>query len=176
VLAAWASLVGLGTFGTFSDDSAQATTGIRDDAAPPRLRATGSGQSLSLPADGLLPGGSRTRLITLSNDGGAELSSIVLTTVATTSSVLDTDRSSGLRTTVESCSVPWTEEAACTGVRRTQLSSGPAVRTEPLDGPASLLPGRRDHLAVTVSLPPTAGDAFQGRRSALTLSFTALPR
>ncbi|MCW2636916.1 MAG: uncharacterized protein JWQ99_3283 [Blastococcus sp.] len=175
-LSAWASLVGFGTFGTFSDGPPSGPIGIRHDPAVLHLRATDLGQELSLSVAGLVPGATRTRLITLTNDGASELASIVLSTVATTSSALDTDRLTGLRTAVESCTVPWTVEGLCSGARRMLLASGPVIRTEALDDPASLLPGSADHLAVAVTLPAAAGDAFQGQRSALALTFTAVPR
>jgi hypothetical protein len=48
VVAAWASVVGLGTFGTFSDPATPFSE-IRDDAPSPRLHPPGSPTSVVLP-------------------------------------------------------------------------------------------------------------------------------
>jgi len=50
------------------------------------------------------------------------------------------------------------------------------VRTADLSTPASLTPGRTDHLAVTLALPESADDAFADQQSELALTFTATQR
>jgi hypothetical protein len=125
---------------------------------------------------GLVPGGTLTRPITLVNDGTADLSSVSLTTVATASSLLDTDPSDGLQLSVGSCSVAWTADGICAGEQKAQLAPGPTIRTALLRDPASRSAGRTDHLAVTVALPESAGNEFNGLRSAVVLTFTAVQR
>jgi hypothetical protein len=170
-----AAVAGVGTFGTFTDPATPLGTG------------TGSGNvSIDLDGDrlgafflafgGLLPGGSATRTVTLTNDGDTDLASVVLAAVARISSVLDTDRVHGLQLTVRSCSVAWTSDDDCAGEQRTVLEPGPVIRAAALDDPASLLPGGTDHLALTVSLPASAGNEFAGRSSALEFTFTAVQR
>ncbi len=176
VLAAWAAVVGMGTFGTFGDPGSSLRAGLDDQPPTGAIRASSIGQSLPMSFGGLVPGASTTRQVTLVNDGDRDLASIVLRTVATTSSLLDADRSRGLQMTVESCSIPWSGDSGCAGDRRTVVPAGPVVRAMPLTGPASLTANRSDHLAVTVTLPGSAGKEFQGQRSALTLTFTAVQR
>jgi hypothetical protein len=99
-----------------------------------------------------------------------------MTSAADTSSRLDTDPVEGLQLTLQGCPVPWTAGSVCAGNRRVLLAGGPVVRQAPLRDPASLEPGGTDHLAVTVTLPGTAGNEFAGQRSAVGLTFTAVQR
>ena len=175
LVGAWAGLAGFGTFGTFSDGT---TTRLRGgiDSGSVSLGLGGRPNDLPLAVGGLLPGGSVTRTIDLVNDGDVPLSSVTLTTVAGTSSRLDTDPAGGLQLSLSACSVPWTADSHCTGHPRVLLPSGPVVRQAQLGDPANLQPGGTDHLAVTVTLPETAGNEFAGRRSAVDLTFTAAQR
>jgi hypothetical protein len=50
------------------------------------------------------------------------------------------------------------------------------VRTAALVDPFGLAAGATDHLAVTMALPTSAGDAFKEQTSALSLTFTATQR
>jgi hypothetical protein len=77
---------------------------------------------------------------------------------------------------VRSCSVPWSSASSCDGDERTVVAAGPVIRQAPLDRPASLAAGGADHLALTVSLPESAGNEFAGRSSALQFTFTAVQR
>jgi hypothetical protein len=167
-VAAWAAVTALGTWGTFPGSS---------------LAAAGSPGQVSLEVDGpagvplefsgLLPGGAVTQAVTLVNDGGA-LSAVVLSTVVVETSLLDSDPTDGLQLRVESCSVAWTPEWTCAGERALSAASGPVVRQAELREPASRTGGGTDHLAVTVTLPATAGSQFQGLRSELVLTFTGV--
>jgi hypothetical protein len=167
-VAAWIVVVGLGTYGRFEDDLAAPELGTSSLA----LAVPGTLASVPLEFAGLLPGTSVTRPVTLTNDGSAGFSSVVLTSVATTSSRLDTDPVHGLQLSVASCSAPWTPDLGCAG-EAAQVAPGPLVRTTPLTDPSARTPGRTDHLAVTVSLPRTAGSEFSGLNSAVVLTFTA---
>ena len=96
---------------------------------------------------------------------------------ASTSSVLDSDRTSGLQLTVESCSVAWSADESCAGARRDFYAGPVLVEDQALAGAASLAPGAVDHLLLTVTLPTTAsGDAFEGATSALNFVFTGTQR
>jgi hypothetical protein len=176
VVTAGAALSGIGTFGTFTDPatplSPRVVNGVVSiDLDDPDLLGT-----VPLAFGGILPGGSVTRTISLVNDGSSDLASVTLTSVATVSSVLDTDRAGGLQLTVRSCSVPWSASTTCAATERTVLGSGPVIREASLDRPASLAAGSADHLALTVSLPDLAGNEFAGRSSALEFTFTAVQR
>lgn len=175
VIAAAAAVTGLATFGTFTDSSSAPPVAIQDGTVSINLAAGDGSASVPLNFD-VHPGGSATQAINLINDGDSGLASVSLATAATTSSILDTDKVNGLQMTVASCSVAWAPDFTCSGTQRTLLASGPAVRTANLVNPWTLSAGATDHLAVTMALPATAGDAFQSQTSDLTLTFTATQR
>ena len=180
VLGTAAAVAGLGTFGTFTDSTtpvtAQVTSGkVSIDLAQP---------AAPIPATttGLLPGDSLARTLTLVNDGDSPLSSVALGVTTADPSVLTTDPVNGLQLTLKSCSVPWTQGAttaptyACTGAERLITTPGAAVGNRTLDAPASLTPGGTDHLLLTLSLPATVDNTFQGKTSTLALTFSGVQR
>ena len=180
VIGTAAAVAGLGTFGTFTDSttpvSAELTTGtVSIDLTQPAAPIPAS-------TTGLLPGDSLTRPVTLVNDGNSPLSSVALGITTTDPSVLTTDATHGLQLALRSCTVAWTQTGpttyGCTGTERAIATPGAAVAvpTRTLDAPASLTPGGVDHLAVTLSLPATAGNGFQGRTSTLALTFSGVQR
>jgi hypothetical protein len=173
---AGAAVAGVGTFGTFTDSTTPIDTTVDDGVVSIDLSRENRLGTLPFAFAGMLPGGSMTQTVGLVNDGSSDLASVTLTSVATLSSVLDTDTASGLQMTVRSCSVPWSGASSCAGAQRTVLAPGPVIREAPLDRPASLSAGGADHLALTVSLPESAGNEFAGRSSALEFSFTAVQR
>jgi hypothetical protein len=170
-----AAVAGLGTFGAFTDSTSPAPVSITSGIVSISLAAADGTAVVPLAFEGVVPGSSVTRALDLVNDGDAALASVRLGTVATQSSILDTDGVNGLQMTVQSCSVAWTGDT-CTGELRTLLGSGPVVRDTTLTDPASLTAGVTDHLAVTVSLPVGAGDAFKQKSSEFALTFTATQR
>ncbi len=178
VIGTAAAVAGLGTFGTFTDSttpiSAQLTTGtVSIDLAQP---------AAPIPATttGLLPGDSIARTLTLLNDGNSPLSTVNLGVTATTPSILTTDTTHGLQLTLHSCSAPWTQATpttyACNGTQRPITTAGPAVGNHTLDTPATLTPGGTDHLLLTLTLPDTADNTFQGTTSTLALTFSGVQR
>jgi hypothetical protein len=122
------------------------------------------------------PGSSSTQLLDLVHGGDADLSSVTLATVATTSSIVDTNQTDGLQMTVQSCSVRWATGQTCAGAQRTVLASGPVIRTASLSGLLSLSAGATDHLAVTMALPTAASNAFRAQTSRLSLVSSAVQR
>lgn len=175
VAATAAAVAGLGTFGTFTSSTNPTPVAIQDGTVSIDLTAGDGSASVPL-SFSVAPGSSTTRNINLVNDGSAALQSISLATVATTSSILDTDAVNGVQMQVDDCSVAWAGDGTCSGVQRTVLASGPAVRTVTLTNPFGLAAGATDHLAVTLALPASAGDAFQQQSSALSLTFTGTQR
>lgn len=171
-----AALAGVGTFGTFTDSATPLSAGVGNGVVSIDLDGPDHLGTVPLAFGGILPGGSVTRTISLVNDGSSDLATVTLTSVATLSSVLDTDPANGLQLTVRSCSVPWSASTVCAAAERTVLASGPVIREASLARPASLVAGSADHLALTVSLPDSAGNAFAGRSSALEFTFTAVQR
>ena len=179
VIGTAAAVAGLGTFGTFTDSttpvSAQLTSGtvsinLAQPAAPIPAVTTG-----------LLPGDSIARTLTLVNDGNSPLSSVALGVSTTNPSVLTTDPVNGLQLTLKACSVAWTQAGTaalytCAGTERAITTSGAAIGNRTLEAPASLTPGGTDHLLLTLSLPATADNTFQGKTSTLALTFSGVQR
>ena len=176
VVGAAAAVAGMGTFGAFTDSTAPAAVSIQSGVVSIALSAADGTATVPLAFNGVAPGASVTQVLNLVNDGNSALASVRLGTVATKSSVMDTDTVNGLQMTVRSCSVAWAADATCSGTVTTLLAAGPAVRDTVLSTPASLAPGATDRLAVTLSLPASAGDAFKSQVSELALTFTATQR
>jgi hypothetical protein len=175
VVGAGLAVTGLGTFGTFTDSTTPIDATVGDGAVSIDVTDPDRLGTVPLDVDGLLPGGSTTRTVSLVNDGTSDLAAVTMSAVPTVSSVLDTDAADGLQTTVRACSVPWAADATCAGAQRTVLVTGPVIRAS-LDRPASLLAGGTDHLALTVLLPERAGNEFAGRSSVVQFVFTAVQR
>jgi hypothetical protein len=176
VVAAAAAVAGLGVFGSFTDSTTPAVVSVDNGVVSVNLAAAGGGASVPLKFGSILPASSLTQTVDLVNDGTSALSSVSLATTATKSSLLDTDATNGLQMSVRSCSVAWTATLTCAGDTRTVLTSGPVARTAALAAPLSLTAGATDHLAVTVALPASAGDAFRAQASDLQMVFTAVQR
>lgn len=176
ILGAAAAVAGLGAFGSFTDSTTPVPVSVQDGTVSVDLTAADGGASVPLAFGSVVPGTSATQAVNLVNDGNSALASVTLATAATTSSLLDTDATDGLQMGVQSCSVTWTATWTCAGDVRTVLAVGPVVRSAPLDAPLSLAAGATDHLAVTVALPDSAGDAFKQQSSDFGLVFTALQR
>jgi hypothetical protein len=184
LVAAAAGVAGLGTFGSFtSTTSASASVGAGTVKVALGAANTAANR-LNLPATGLVPGDAVQRAVVLTNSGTQDLSTLSLTTAATTSSKLDTDATGGLQLSVESCSVPWTEAGSspaftytCGGTTKTVLATRPAIGTGvALGALASLQAGGTDHLVVRLALPAAADNTFQGLSSVIGLDFTATQR
>jgi hypothetical protein len=176
VVGAAAAIAGLGTFGAFTDTTTPAPVSIESGVVSIALSAGDGTATVPLAFDGVVPGASVSRALNLVNDGDSALSAVRLATVATESSIMDTDTVHGLQMTVLSCPVAWTSDFTCDGDVRTLLAPGPVIDDAELSDPASLAAGATDHLAVTLELPTTAGDAFKDKSSELSLTFTATQR
>lgn len=180
VLGAAVAVAGLGTFGSFTDSTTPIATEVATGTVS--IDVTQPGVTIPLTTSGFLAGDSMSRAVDLVNDGTAALSGISLASTATVPSVLTTDTTDGLQLTVRSCSAAWTQAGpasaptySCSGTAGTLLT-GPAVVDSPLAGVASLQAGGVDHLLLTVSLPNSAGNSFQGQSSTLGLTFTGTQR
>jgi hypothetical protein len=178
VIGAAAAVAGMGTFGTFTDSTAPLNASVTSGTLSLDLNATNSTASLPMNAAGFVPGDSISRSVDLVNSGNLAFAGLSLNSSATVSSLLDTDKVNGLQLTVRSCSVKWTESApagvatyTCPGTATT-LVNGSAVTTSLQPNLASANPGGKDHLVVTLTLPTSADNTFQGRTSALSVSFT----
>jgi hypothetical protein len=179
VIGAAAAVAGMGTFGTFTDSTAPLNASVTSGTLSLDLNATHSTGTLPMTAAGFVPGDSISRSFDLVNSGNLGFAGLALNSTATTSSLLDTDKTNGLQLSVKSCPVAWTETLtngvasyACSGTATTVIASGPAVTSAIPTGLTSLNAGGTDHLVVTLALPAGADNTFQGKTSALSISFT----
>jgi hypothetical protein len=185
VLGVAATIAGLASFGNFTTSSAPVDTSV--DTGILSINVADAGDSLSMPFGGglFLAGDSRSYRLDLVNDGNSALSTVTMSSRATTSSILDTDQVNGLQLTMKNCSVPWTVSGStysCAGTQTTSYSgpivtAGHVVSGASSSGAASLATGGVDHLLLTAALPSTAsGDAFEGATSSLEFTFAGTQR
>jgi hypothetical protein len=180
-----AAAAGLGTFGSFTS-STSASASISSGTVSIALGAAGTAANrFSVAASGLVPGDTVQRAVTLSNAAGNQaLSSIVLSTVATTSSKLDTDITLGLQLKIDSCSSAWTESGtapayvySCAGSTKSVLASRPVVGSNlALANLSSVAAGSTDNLLATLSFPTAADNSFQNQATVLGFTFTGTQR
>jgi hypothetical protein len=177
VVGAAAAVAGMGTFGTFTDSTAPLNASVTSGTLSLDLNAVNSTATLPMNATGFVPGDSISRSVDLANTGNLAFAGISMTSTATTSSLLDTDKVNGLQLSIKSCPVNWTETVtngvatySCSAA--TSIANGPAATTATLSNIASLNAGGTDHLVVTLTLPAGADNTFQGKTSALSVSFT----
>ena len=183
IVGAAAAVAGMGTFGTFTDSTTPLNASVTSGTLSLDLNATNSTAALPMTAAGFVPGDSISRSVDLVNSGNLAFGGIQMTSTATTSSLLDTDKTNGLQLSMKSCSVNWTETVTagvasytCSGTTSNVITGGPAVINSNLAGLASLNAGGTDHLVLTLSLPTSADNNFQGKSSTLSLVFTGTQR
>jgi spore coat-associated protein N len=187
VIGVAAAMAGLGTFATFTSSTTASHT-ISSGTVSIALGATGASTNrLTVGASNVVPGDTIQRSADLINNGGASadnLSSIVLTTTASPSSLLDTEATNGLQMVIEKCSAPWTEAGTapaytytCSGTTTTVLSSRAVIGANmPLSNLSSLTTGSTDHLRVTLTLPTAAPNTMQGLTSTISYNFVGTQR
>ena len=185
LLSAGAALAGHGAFATFTSAATGGPQSITTGTVTIALGAVGTANRLTVNATGVAPGDTIQRAVNLSNTGSLNLASITLGLSASTSSALDTDASNGLQTTVQKCSVAWTESGppytyTCSGTTTSILASTAVatLKTTPssLSGLGSLTAGGSDYLMVTLSLPSGTGNTFQNLTSTISYNFTGTQR
>ena len=185
ILGVAASIAGLGTFATFTS-STSASQAISSGTVSIALGATGAVTNrLTVNATNIVPGDTIQRSVDLTSSSSDPLGSVSLTTTASPTSLLDTDATNGLQMTIASCSVPWTESGTSPAFTYTcGGTTTPVVASRAVIGSNISLTGLNvlssasatDHLRVTLSLPTTAGNTFQGLNSTITYTFTGTQR
>jgi len=179
VVGAAVAVAGLGTFGQFTDSTTPVDTKVDSGVVSVDVSVP-AGASVPFSGGMMLAGDSRSALVDLVNNGTTPLSTVTLTSTATSSSVLDQDAVNGLQLTVESCSVAWTTGAAaptCSGTVHSYFTQPIIVSNVPLDSSAALAAGATDHLKLTAALPSSAtAAAFEGASSDLNFVFTGSQR
>lgn len=188
LVAAAAALAGHGAFATFTSQAAGGPQTISTGTVTIGLGNTGASTNrLTVDATKVAAGDTIQRSVDLSNSGSLNLASVTLGLSASPSSTLDSDATNGLQTTLQSCSVPWTEGGTapaytytCSGSTTSLLSTTPvatlASTPAGLTGLASLTAGGTDHLLVTLALPSGASNSFEGLTSTLTYTFVGTQR
>jgi spore coat-associated protein N len=186
LVAAAASVAGLGTYGAFTSTTA-ATASVGSGTVRIALGTAGTADNrLAVASTGLVAGDTVQRAATLTNSGDQNLAAVTLTTAATTSSILNTDATNGLKVAIDKCPVAWTEAGTdatgytytCPGGGiTTVLNTRPVIGTDlPLASLTSVTAASTDYLRVTVTLPATADTTFQGLNSVVGFTFTGTQR
>lgn len=182
LLAAAAGVAGMGTYGGFTTStSASATV----DSATVTLTGADSG-TLNVQASQIIPGDTVQRTLSLVNGGTLDLAAISLTTTSSIPNILTSDVVNGLQVGIDKCPVAWTGTGAgpytCnsqgTPVQGSAVLAKRAVIGEniPLSSLTSTTAGKTDFLRVTLTLPATAGNDFQGKNSSVNFAFNAAIR
>ncbi|SDL76881.1 Camelysin metallo-endopeptidase [Arthrobacter sp. ov407] len=183
LLAAAAGVAGMGTYGGFTA-STSASAAVSSGTVHFEIGTSGAANRLSVAASGAVPGDSVQRAVTLTNSGDQNLAAVTLTTTAAPSSKLDSDATNGLQMQVDSCSIPWAEAGTspsftytCSGTTTTVLASRAVVGNKvPLSGLASVTASKSDNLRVSLTVPATADNTFQGLTSTINFVFDAAQR
>ncbi|WP_423181530.1 TasA family protein [Arthrobacter sp. NyZ413] len=180
-----AGVAGLGTYGAFTS-STSASAAVGSGTVNIALGTTAATNRLNVAATGIVPGDTIQRAVTLSNAAGNQnLSAVTLTSAATTTSTkLDSDPTNGLQVVVDKCSTGWLEAGTspaftytCAGTVTTVLASHAVVGANmALANLSSLTAGNTDSLRVTMTLPTTADNTFQGLSSTVGFTFTGTQR
>ncbi len=171
--AALGASVAVAASGTYAAFSASVDGGHSVSTGVPQLVLGSAGAAtnrLGVNATGLAPGESVYRAFDVSNSGTTRFTAFTLSSVAATSSLLDTDPAHGLTVRLQRCSVPWSESGSapnytysCSGLLTEVFAPRPVVMAgQPLSAMASAVPGGTDHLLLTESLPRRRTTASRG--------------
>lgn len=183
-LGAAAAIAGVGTYATFTSSTTASQT-IGSGTVTISLGATGAATNrLNVGASNIAAGDTIQRSVDLVNQGTLDLSTISLSTTATTSSRLDSDTSNGLQMAIDRCSVPWSEGGSapaytysCSGTTSSVLASTPVIGANmALANMGALTHGTTDHLRVTLSLPASAPNSLQSQSSVVQYTFNGTQR
>jgi len=177
-------VVAMGAYATFTGSASVSQT-ISSGTVTIALGATGASTNrLNVNATGIAPGDTIQRSVDLSNTGSLDLSAVTLTTAASPTSLLDSDGTNGLQMVIDRCASAWTESGttpaftyACSGGSTNLVASRAVIGSNvSLPGLSALTSGGTDHLLVTLTLPPAAGNTFQGLSSTISYTFTGTQR
>jgi hypothetical protein len=179
-----AAAASAGAFGTFTDTKSD-TQNVASGTVGITLGAHGAETNrFDVDATNIASGDTIERTVDLTNSGTLALSGVVLTTTATTSSLLDTDATNGLQMQIDNCNQAWTESGSspaytytCGGTSSSVLASRAVIGSNlTLNNLTSLTSGDTDHLLVTLTLPSSADNTFEGLSSVIQYTFTATQR
>jgi len=178
-----ATLVGLGAFATFTS-TAQVSQDVDSGTVTLNpIGTNGANNRLVLGASNIAAGDTIQRAVLIKDTGTIDLADVKLTTVATTTSLLDTDTTDGLQMVIDKCSVAWTEAGTapaytytCGGTTSSVLASTPVIGANRTLNNLTLTAGADNFLRVTLTLPSSAGNTFQNKTSTIQYTFTGTQR
>jgi hypothetical protein len=182
-----ASVAGLGTFATFTSATSAQNQALASGTVSIAL---GSTNRLTVGASNIVPGDTIERAVDLTNNGSAGTSQVgaisLTSSLASATSLLDSDATNGLQMQVDSCSQAWTEAGngtttpytyTCGGTTAAVLASRPVIAAGvALSNMTALTAGNTDRLRIKLTLPAAAGNTFQGLSSTIAYVFTASQR
>lgn len=173
--------LGGGARATFTDTQSAAPTLGSGTVALAPVGTSAVNNRLSIGATDLAAGDTVERTVDINNIGTLALSSITLTTSATTSSLLDTDTTNGLQLSIDLCSVAWTEAGppytyTCGGSTSSVLASTPTIGTNLALSNIDLSAAVHNYARVVLTLPSTADNTLQNQTSVINFAFTATQR
>jgi hypothetical protein len=182
LVAAGLVTIGIGAHATFTNTQTAAPTVASGTVTLASISSSALNNRLSVGASGIAPGDTIQRSVDIKNTGTISLASVTLTTTASPSSLLDTDGTNGLQLVIDKCSVAWTETGGppytytCGGTTSSVLASTAVIGSNLALSNLTLTAGVDNYTRVTMTLPSTAGNTFQGLSSTVTFSFTATQR
>jgi spore coat-associated protein N len=180
-LGAAGSIAGLGTYATFTSTTSANHT-VASGTLTLTLGATGASTNrLDVGASPIAAGDTMQRSFDLAYAGSVSFQSVTLTTLASPSSLLDTDGTTGLQMAIDKCSAAWTEAGppytyTCSGSTSTVLASTPVIGADIALSNLTLTAGATDHLRLTLTLPSGAGNTLQNKSSTISYTFTGSQR
>lgn len=177
-----AAVAALGTYGSFTSTTSASETVSTGKVV---MNSTNGVRALSVDATNLVPGDTVERTVTLSRSNDTEsFGSVKLTTTATSSNVLTSDATNGLQLKVDTCPAAWTKPANsnalnCSG-SITNVVSQRAVLGQNIDlaavNTALNAAGASSNLRVTLTLPASADNTFQGLSNTINFVFDGTQR
>jgi spore coat-associated protein N len=177
------AVVGAGAYASFTDTQAVSQTVGSGTLTLSPVGTSAVNNRLSIGAANIAPGDTIQRTVDVKDTGTIDLASVALTTTATTSSLLDTDATNGLQMVIDKCSVAWTETGTvapftytCGGTTTAILTTRAVIQSAVTLTGLTLTAGTDNFLRVTLTLPTTAGNTFQGKSSVINYSLAATQR
>lgn len=141
-----------------------------------------SANRLSISAHDLAPGDRSQRTVDLMV-GPVPPADVLLSTVATTSSILDVDLVNGLQLTIDRCPEPWvmqgpdnTPTFTCSSTPETVVRSGSVIQdTRGIGAHLQLADGATNYLRTELYLPEEADNDHSGQLSVIRFEFETVP-
>ena len=128
-------------------------------------------KTVDVPGLAIAPGDVLERRI----DVNADHADVVLTVVASPTSLLDLDEKNGLQLRIDACPVRWHGETAPYSCDAASTRVRPWTPLRRAGGLLAAIPHAEDaHLLVSVTLPTTADNRFQGRATDVKYMFVSL--